>query len=146
MENLCWARGWLVIANLSYFTFNLLLTWSRIFLDVQEHVLSGGHGLMVQGYDPIIKALAKDIDIRLNHRYCFRFPRWLKCIYIFTWCVEKHAKKRKDKNKPRGGGWNWATTIRISLATYTLFPPRYTVLEEGLFNPRLLVWWQQILS
>ena len=24
---------------------------------------------MVQGYDPIIKALAKDIDIRLNHRY-----------------------------------------------------------------------------
>ncbi|KAF2314768.1 hypothetical protein GH714_033496 [Hevea brasiliensis] len=39
-----------------------LKTWD------QEHVLSGGHGLMVQGYDPIIKALAKDIDIRLNHR------------------------------------------------------------------------------
>ncbi|XP_047335038.1 probable polyamine oxidase 4 [Impatiens glandulifera] len=34
----------------------------------QEHVLSGGHGLMVQGYYPIVKALAKDIDIRLNHR------------------------------------------------------------------------------
>ncbi|XP_065850674.1 probable polyamine oxidase 4 [Euphorbia lathyris] len=34
----------------------------------QEHVLSGGHGLMVQGYDPIITALAKDIDIRLNHK------------------------------------------------------------------------------
>ncbi|KAL9344113.1 hypothetical protein Peur_064544 [Populus x canadensis] len=34
----------------------------------QEQVLSGGHGLMVQGYDPIIKALAKDIDIQLNHR------------------------------------------------------------------------------
>ncbi|KAK1305074.1 putative polyamine oxidase 4 [Acorus calamus] len=34
----------------------------------QEHVLSGGHGLMVQGYYPLIKALAKDIDIRLNHR------------------------------------------------------------------------------
>ncbi|KAJ7960022.1 Polyamine oxidase [Quillaja saponaria] len=34
----------------------------------QENVLSGGHGLMVQGYDPVIKALAKDIDIRLNHR------------------------------------------------------------------------------
>ncbi|CAL9009352.1 unnamed protein product [Prunus brigantina] len=33
----------------------------------QEHVLSGGHGLMVQGYDPIIKALAEDIDVRLNH-------------------------------------------------------------------------------
>lgn len=34
----------------------------------QEHVLSGGHGLMVQGYYPLIKALSKDIDIRLNHR------------------------------------------------------------------------------
>ncbi|KAH7850304.1 hypothetical protein Vadar_030720 [Vaccinium darrowii] len=39
-----------------------LKTWD------QEHVLSGGHGLMVQGYHPVIKALAKDIDIRLNHR------------------------------------------------------------------------------
>ncbi|KAJ7000248.1 polyamine oxidase 4 isoform X1 [Populus alba x Populus x berolinensis] len=37
-------------------------------LAYEEQVLSGGHGLMVQGYDPIIKALAKDIDIRLNHR------------------------------------------------------------------------------
>ncbi|XP_077247007.1 polyamine oxidase 5-like [Tasmannia lanceolata] len=34
----------------------------------QELVLSGGHGLMVQGYNPVIKALAKDLDIRLNHR------------------------------------------------------------------------------
>ncbi|PIN16054.1 Amine oxidase [Handroanthus impetiginosus] len=34
----------------------------------QEKVLSGGHGLMVQGYSPVIKALARDIDIRLNHR------------------------------------------------------------------------------
>ncbi|XP_050228392.1 probable polyamine oxidase 4 [Mercurialis annua] len=34
----------------------------------QENVLCGGHGLMVQGYDPVIKTLAKDIDIRLNHR------------------------------------------------------------------------------
>ncbi|KAG8373543.1 hypothetical protein BUALT_Bualt11G0035500 [Buddleja alternifolia] len=34
----------------------------------QEQVLSGGHGLMVQGYDPVIKALSRDIDIRLNHR------------------------------------------------------------------------------
>ncbi|AES70872.1 putative oxidoreductase [Medicago truncatula] len=39
-----------------------LKTWD------QEHVLSGGHGLMVQGYKPVINALAKDIDIRLNHR------------------------------------------------------------------------------
>ncbi|PPD88646.1 hypothetical protein GOBAR_DD14431 [Gossypium barbadense] len=33
----------------------------------KEQVLLGGHGLMVQGYDPIIKELAKDIDVRLNH-------------------------------------------------------------------------------
>lgn len=39
------------------------------FLCFQEKVLSGGHGLMVQGYDPVIKALSRDIDIRLNHRY-----------------------------------------------------------------------------
>ncbi|GAB4836127.1 hypothetical protein Ancab_001043 [Ancistrocladus abbreviatus] len=39
-----------------------LKTWD------QEHVLSGGHGLMMQGYYPLIEALAKDIDIRLNHR------------------------------------------------------------------------------
>ncbi|KAG6498338.1 hypothetical protein ZIOFF_046250 [Zingiber officinale] len=34
----------------------------------QEHVLTGGHGLMVQGYHPVIQALAKNIDIHLNHR------------------------------------------------------------------------------
>ncbi|KAL3527380.1 hypothetical protein ACH5RR_012036 [Cinchona calisaya] len=34
----------------------------------EEQVLSGGHGLMVQGYYPLVKALSKDIDIRLNHR------------------------------------------------------------------------------
>ncbi|KAF3647976.1 putative polyamine oxidase 4 [Capsicum annuum] len=39
-----------------------LKTWD------QEQVLTGGHGLMVQGYHPVIKALSKDIDIRLNHR------------------------------------------------------------------------------
>ncbi|XP_057971868.1 probable polyamine oxidase 4 [Malania oleifera] len=39
-----------------------LKTWD------QEHVLSGGHGLMLQGYYPIVKALAKNIDVRLNHR------------------------------------------------------------------------------
>ncbi|KAG8485170.1 hypothetical protein CXB51_021771 [Gossypium anomalum] len=33
-----------------------------------QAILLGGHGLMVQGYDPIIKELAKDIDVRLNHR------------------------------------------------------------------------------
>lgn len=39
----------------------------------QEKVLTGGHGLMVQGYDPVIKALSSDIDIRLNHRYASTF-------------------------------------------------------------------------
>ncbi|EPS73706.1 hypothetical protein M569_01044 [Genlisea aurea] len=34
----------------------------------EEKVLSGGHGLMIQGYDPVIKALSTDLDIRLNHR------------------------------------------------------------------------------
>lgn len=37
--------------------------------NMQEHVLTGGHGLMVQGYYPVIKALAEGLDIRLNHRY-----------------------------------------------------------------------------
>lgn len=39
-----------------------LKTWD------QEQVLSGGHGLMTQGYYPVIDALAKGLDIRLNHR------------------------------------------------------------------------------
>ncbi|XP_010551566.1 PREDICTED: probable polyamine oxidase 4 [Tarenaya hassleriana] len=34
----------------------------------QDECLSGGHGLMVQGYEPVIRTLAKDVDIRLNHR------------------------------------------------------------------------------
>ncbi|CAH2065625.1 unnamed protein product [Thlaspi arvense] len=33
-----------------------------------DECLSGGHGLMVQGYEPVIRTLAKDIDIRLSHR------------------------------------------------------------------------------
>lgn len=39
-----------------------LKTWD------QEQVLSGGHGLMTQGYYPLVEALAKDVDVRLNHR------------------------------------------------------------------------------
>ncbi|KAG6720681.1 hypothetical protein I3842_03G073800 [Carya illinoinensis] len=42
-----------------------LKSWDQ---ESAEHVLSCGYGLMVQGYDPLIKALAKDIDIRLNNR------------------------------------------------------------------------------
>ncbi|XXG68316.1 hypothetical protein AAC387_Pa06g1430 [Persea americana] len=34
----------------------------------QEELLSGGHGLMVRGYRPVINTLAKGIDIRFNHR------------------------------------------------------------------------------
>lgn len=60
---------------------------------IQEDVLSGGHGLMVQGYHPVIKALAKDIDIRLNHRYitevplsiCFAMP-----LIFFSFNKDKH--------------------------------------------------------
>ncbi|PNY16665.1 polyamine oxidase-like protein, partial [Trifolium pratense] len=46
-----------------------LQTWDQAsaIVVVEEHVLSGGHGLMVEGYKPVINALAKDIDIRLNH-------------------------------------------------------------------------------
>lgn len=34
----------------------------------QEHVLTGGHGLMVDGYYPVVQALARGLDIRLNQR------------------------------------------------------------------------------
>lgn len=34
----------------------------------QERVLTGGHGLMVNGYYPVIEALAQGLDIRLNQR------------------------------------------------------------------------------
>ncbi|KAK1322470.1 putative polyamine oxidase 4 [Acorus calamus] len=44
-----------------------LKSWDQA-SSLSEHVLSGGHGLMVQGYHPLIKALSKGIDIRLNHR------------------------------------------------------------------------------
>ena len=46
---------------------------------------------MVQGYDPIIKALAKDVDIQLNHRYTcsylnildvFLFIEFKRCCYM----------------------------------------------------------------
>lgn len=47
----------------------------------QEHVLSGGHGLMVQGYHPVIKALAKDIDIRLNHRVT-KITQWSNGVMV----------------------------------------------------------------
>ncbi|KAL4186280.1 hypothetical protein AMTRI_Chr09g33070 [Amborella trichopoda] len=34
----------------------------------QEQMLTGGHGLMVQGYHPLINGLAKGLDILLEHR------------------------------------------------------------------------------
>ncbi|PIA61162.1 hypothetical protein AQUCO_00300585v1 [Aquilegia coerulea] len=34
----------------------------------QEELLSGGHGLMVRGYRPVINTLAEGLDIRLGHR------------------------------------------------------------------------------
>ncbi|KAI3897001.1 hypothetical protein MKX03_015825 [Papaver bracteatum] len=33
----------------------------------QEELLSGGHGLMIRGYLPVINTLAKGLDIRLEH-------------------------------------------------------------------------------
>ncbi|KAF6174651.1 hypothetical protein GIB67_006303 [Kingdonia uniflora] len=47
----------------------------------KEEVLSGGHGLLVQGYHPVIKALAKDIDIRLNHRVT-KISNWQNRVVI----------------------------------------------------------------
>ncbi|WVY91510.1 hypothetical protein V8G54_037024, partial [Vigna mungo] len=44
-----------------------LKTWDQASAIISEHVLTGGHGLVVQGYDPVVKALATDLDIRLNH-------------------------------------------------------------------------------
>ncbi|OVA12075.1 Flavin amine oxidase [Macleaya cordata] len=45
-----------------------ILKHSFCYFGYHEDVLSGGHGLMVQGYYPVIKELAKDIDIRLSQR------------------------------------------------------------------------------
>ncbi|XP_042502807.1 polyamine oxidase 5-like isoform X2 [Macadamia integrifolia] len=47
----------------------------------QEQVLSGGHGLMKQGYYPVIKALAEDINIRLNHRVT-RIANWFNKVML----------------------------------------------------------------
>lgn len=54
-------------------SFNLFISDSntlkkKALIVVQDECLSGGHGLMVQGYEPVIRTIAKDIDIRLNHR------------------------------------------------------------------------------
>ncbi|CAI7771959.1 unnamed protein product, partial [Closterium sp. NIES-53] len=34
---------------------------------VQEDLVEGGHGLMVNGYLPVLDALAAGLDIRFNH-------------------------------------------------------------------------------
>ncbi|XP_039804451.1 polyamine oxidase 4-like [Panicum virgatum] len=34
----------------------------------QERVLTGGHGLMANGYCPVIESLARGLDIKLNQR------------------------------------------------------------------------------
>ncbi|KAJ4973738.1 hypothetical protein NE237_006912 [Protea cynaroides] len=47
----------------------------------QEDVLSGGHGLMKQGYYPVIKALAENIDIRLNHRVT-KIANWFNKVML----------------------------------------------------------------
>ena len=53
---------------------------------MQENVLTGGHGLMVEGYYPVLRALSKDIDIRLNHRFVsklYKKPLIYKKSFIF---------------------------------------------------------------
>ncbi|KAF6150598.1 hypothetical protein GIB67_022210 [Kingdonia uniflora] len=40
----------------------------HVFFIFLEELLSGGHGLMVRGYLPVINTLAKGLDIRLSHR------------------------------------------------------------------------------
>ncbi|XP_076906181.1 polyamine oxidase 2-like [Bidens hawaiensis] len=36
--------------------------------DRAEELFPGGHGIMVQGYEPVINSLAKGLDIRLGHK------------------------------------------------------------------------------
>ena len=56
-------------ADMSYMYAHLCYNNVLSFANLQEHVLTGGHGLMVNGYDPVIKALSRDLDVHLNHRY-----------------------------------------------------------------------------
>lgn len=36
--------------------------------DAQDELLQGGHGFMVEGFEPVISSLAECLDIRLNHK------------------------------------------------------------------------------
>ncbi|XP_058090448.1 polyamine oxidase 5-like isoform X2 [Magnolia sinica] len=47
----------------------------------QEHVLLGGHGLMVEGYYPVLNSLAKGLDICLNHRVT-RIAQWCNGVIV----------------------------------------------------------------
>ena len=62
---------------------------------MQERVLTGGHGLMVNGYYPVIEALARGLDIRLNQR--FVFSRILNCWSVLLpwllWLVNRTLAK-----------------------------------------------------
>ncbi|KAI3979196.1 hypothetical protein MKX01_017021 [Papaver californicum] len=49
-------------------TFWTILKECMLICIYQEELLSGGHGLMVRGYHPVINTLAKGLDIRLNSR------------------------------------------------------------------------------
>lgn len=49
----------------------------------EEELLEGGHGLMINGYSPVISALAKGLDIRLNHRVK-RIVRKFGSVKVFT--------------------------------------------------------------
>ncbi|MCO5608400.1 hypothetical protein L7F22_062609 [Adiantum nelumboides] len=49
----------------------------------EEELLEGGHGLMISGYSPVISALAKGLDIRMNHRVK-RIVRKLGAVQVHT--------------------------------------------------------------
>ena len=69
----------------SHQVFTLLLV-TELSSYLQEHVLTGGHGLMVDGYYPVIQALSQGLDIRLNQRCVFcSFPTYIIQGIISVW-------------------------------------------------------------
>ena len=49
---------------------------------MQERVLTGGHGLMANGYYPVIESLARGLDIRLNQMFVFLM--YLKMLGVYS--------------------------------------------------------------
>jgi hypothetical protein len=68
----------------------LLIRPFSIFLS-QGSVLTGGHGLMVNGYYPVIQALAHALDSWLNQR-CVDFTQHKLLDYLIDFELHKHLK------------------------------------------------------